>query len=334
MDKAQVPSVAACRSLTNCDGGSYCRKFVRKRPYLSQQLLVPLIVLCGWNTCKERIHLSPTTPCSFVCFMRLEYLQGENPSFCEEHGVFMWVVLGFFYDSHMLRSALNIISRPHGQFGRALMTSHTKLYSDDHIGENAEWTLSKADQLVSSILEKFTTEEKRSFFEIERCGKWIHEHGCKRVALQLPDTYLGLASFLSAEIERITSAKTFVLADTSYRSCCVDHIAAEHGNADSLIHFGDACLSDPSDKLPVLYIFGKLSVPHGDLESGLPKELDSTSDTRNVVVLVDTLFSDSTDQIVEECRRSLPEFNVTACSISQSAEFRKFGRTVPEALYG
>ncbi|PIS53904.1 diphthamide biosynthesis protein 2 [Candidozyma auris] len=48
----------------------------------------------------------------------------------------------------------------------------------------------------------------------------------------------------------------WVLADTSYSSCCVDEVAAEHVKADLLIHFGDACLNAVS-KLPCAYVFGK-----------------------------------------------------------------------------
>ncbi len=46
-------------------------------------------------------------------------------------------------------------------------------------------------------------------------------------------------------------------------SCCVDEVAAQHNNADSVIHFGRSCLS-PTQRLPVLYIFGQqpLDVTH------------------------------------------------------------------------
>ena len=39
-----------------------------------------------------------------------------------------------------------------------------------------------------------------------------------------------------------------------FSSCCVDEVAAEHINGDSIIHFGHSCLSVMA-KLPVLYIF-------------------------------------------------------------------------------
>ncbi|KAI5808508.1 putative diphthamide synthesis protein-domain-containing protein [Peziza echinospora] len=48
--------------------------------------------------------------------------------------------------------------------------------------------------------------------------------------------------------------KVFILADTSYGACCVDEIAAEHVDADVVVHYGKACLS-PTSRLPVIHIF-------------------------------------------------------------------------------
>lgn len=78
---------------------------------------------------------------------------------------------------------------------------------------------------------------------------------------------------LKSHCEKI---KVFLLADTSYGSCCVDEvkksfnlaklylfgflhfqIAASHVDADSLIHFGVACKSKIS-RLPVHYVFPEL----------------------------------------------------------------------------
>lgn len=37
--------------------------------------------------------------------------------------------------------------------------------------------------------------------------------------------------------------RIFVLADTTYGSCCVDEVAAAHVDAQCVVHFGRACLS-------------------------------------------------------------------------------------------
>jgi diphthamide biosynthesis protein 2 len=45
-----------------------------------------------------------------------------------------------------------------------------------------------------------------------------------------------------------------ILADTSYGSCCVDEIAAEHVEAEVVVHYGRSCLS-PTARLHVIYVF-------------------------------------------------------------------------------
>lgn len=57
--------------------------------------------------------------------------------------------------------------------------------------------------------------------------------------------------------------KFYVLADTSYGSCCVDEIAAEHVNAQIIIHYGPSCLS-PTSRLPVIFVY---TSPPVDIDS-------------------------------------------------------------------
>lgn len=54
-------------------------------------------------------------------------------------------------------------------------------------------------------------------------------------------------------IEKTIGQKVYILGDTTCGSCCVDEIAAQHINADGIIHFGHACLN-PTVRLPVLHI--------------------------------------------------------------------------------
>lgn len=37
--------------------------------------------------------------------------------------------------------------------------------------------------------------------------------------------------------------RLFVMADTTYGSCCVDEVGASHIDADCVIHYGHTCLS-------------------------------------------------------------------------------------------
>lgn len=48
--------------------------------------------------------------------------------------------------------------------------------------------------------------------------------------------------------------KLTILGDTSYGACCVDEVAAEHVDADVVVHYGRSCLS-PTARLPVIYVY-------------------------------------------------------------------------------
>ncbi|KAI9485458.1 MAG: diphthamide biosynthesis protein 2, partial [Benjaminiella poitrasii] len=100
-------------------------------------------------------------------------------------------------------------------------------------------------------------------YEIDRTVQRILEGGFKRIALQFPDEYLADAASVAETLRERTQQQIFVLADTSYGSCCVDEVAAEHVSADLIIHYGRSCLS-PSSRSPVLYVFGQqpLDIPH------------------------------------------------------------------------
>jgi len=77
------------------------------------------------------------------------------------------------------------------------------------------------------------------------------------VALQFPDELITYSFRVMKLIEeKFPNVKLYVLGDTSYGSCCVDEIAAEHINADCIIHFGRSCLSI-TKRLPVHFVFGK-----------------------------------------------------------------------------
>ncbi|KAK5152050.1 Diphthamide biosynthesis protein 2 [Recurvomyces mirabilis] len=57
-----------------------------------------------------------------------------------------------------------------------------------------------------------------------------------------------------AESTASNEEKLTILADTSYGACCVDEVAAEHVDADVLVHYGRSCLS-PTARLPVIYVY-------------------------------------------------------------------------------
>ncbi|EMR09358.1 diphthamide biosynthesis protein 2 [Pneumocystis murina B123] len=95
-------------------------------------------------------------------------------------------------------------------------------------------------------------------YEISNTKKFIEEGCFQRVALQFPDELLKDATNVFQRLSIETKASFFILGGTSYGSCCVDEIEAQHVNADCIIHYGHACLSITT-RLPVKYVFDKPS---------------------------------------------------------------------------
>ncbi|KAJ3343136.1 Diphthamide biosynthesis protein 2 [Gonapodya sp. JEL0774] len=100
--------------------------------------------------------------------------------------------------------------------------------------------------------------EFAQFFELNRTINTIKFSNFSKIALQFPDELLLHASLVvqSLKAQSPSHVEFFVLADSTYGSCCVDEVAAQHVNADLIVHYGRACLSLPA-ATPVLFVFGK-----------------------------------------------------------------------------
>ena len=148
-------------------------------------------------------------------------------------------------------------------------------------------------------------------YEIQKTLQDIKVHNWRRIALQFPDdmlpdsarVYQLLARGLKqrpneAKQRRMPGGfdeadqaleeqgnelvKLTILADTSYGSCCVDEIAAEHVDADAVIHYGRACLS-PTARLPVVHVFTKQNLDQDDVVACF-KERFSERDSKVILV--------------------------------------------------
>ena len=121
-------------------------------------------------------------------------------------------------------------------------------------------------------------------YEVRRTVSEIRKAQYKRIALQFPDGMIrdaprvfnalrhDLYSSSKPNIESLATdedalssqePRLYILGDTSYGACCVDEIAAEHVDADVVVHYGRACLS-PTARLPVIYVFTVQPLPNID----------------------------------------------------------------------
>ncbi|KAK9323466.1 putative diphthamide synthesis protein-domain-containing protein [Lipomyces orientalis] len=146
-------------------------------------------------------------------------------------------------------------------------------------------------------------EEVTSQYHLGDLVQEIKEKEYKRIALQFPDGLLPhstvVASALTEELKKNgieDHVLVFVLGDTSYSECCVDEIAAQHVNADVVVHIGVACLN-PVVHSPVIYLFGQ-----GKLNLDLCVQIfkEKIPDTSShVIIVAETPYQVYVDQLKE-----------------------------------
>ncbi|KAI4128077.1 MAG: hypothetical protein LQ347_004324 [Umbilicaria vellea] len=215
-----------------------------------------------------------------------------------------------------------------------------------------------------SILQR-SDEEIYLTYEIKRTVAEVREGKWRRIALQFPDEMLpdaprvyealqkGLQE-ISVEKDRIVGAldgsladghadghadmgitpvapseeKLFILADTSYGSCCVDEIAAEHVDADVVVHYGRACLS-PTARLPVVHVFTSQPLEMGPLLHAFEDTYPDKA--KRVILMADVTYSCHVP-LVFEALKERGYCNVYATRIVHNPSSPLPNRTVPNSV--
>ncbi|THH05897.1 hypothetical protein EW145_g4460 [Phellinidium pouzarii] len=149
-----------------------------------------------------------------------------------------------------------------------------------------------------------------TYYEIDRTVRLIEEGNYKRIALQFPDELLhdSVPVYQALQPRLGPERDAYVLADTSYGSCCVDEVAASHVEADALVHYGHACLSQTS-RLPVIYVFGRKEL---DIDSCVEKiaayvmlKADESTHFNALELKHDVAFTHISNDIVSRLRLAL-----------------------------
>lgn len=184
-------------------------------------------------------------------------------------------------------------------------------------------------QSLTPRSQRLSDEQLRNVYEIERTAKEIASGPWSRVALQFPDSMLHdsprvfelLESTLSSIPRKIirsfeevvqgldiakqnakprnSRTRLSILADTSYGACCVDEIAAEHVDAEVVVHYGRSCLS-PTARLPVIYVFTKHELALDPVVTSF-EDVFQQHDTK-IVLMADVTYSDHLENLAEILR--------------------------------
>ncbi|CAN6905364.1 unnamed protein product [Brassica oleracea] len=155
--------------------------------------------------------------------------------------------------------------------------------------------------------------EFESRYEINRTVEFIISKNFTRIALQFPDELLKestkVVRALKSKLKETNSendreVRFFVMADTTYGSCCVDEVGALHIDSQCVVHYGQTCLS-PTSVLPAFFVFGKASI---NVSSCVKHLLDYMSKSdKPVMILYGLEYAHVIPSIQEELRLSKPE---------------------------
>lgn len=227
--------------------------------------------------------------------------------------------------------------------------------------------LEATDPVTSHDPQRTLSDDELSItYDIQRTLKEIRDGRYKRIALQFPDDMLpdaprvfqllsrGLTpqaasngtsnhtnngsseegnlaqsvSALQVEDSGDQTPKLYILADTSYGACCVDEVAAEHVNADVVVHYGRACLS-PTARLPVIYIFTHKSLP---IEPAVRAFKSTYPDLSTKVILAaDVAYADHIPKVHSRLQEE-GYTNLFATEILHNPSSVVPNRTVPDSV--
>ncbi|KAL1297843.1 hypothetical protein AAFC00_006370 [Neodothiora populina] len=119
-----------------------------------------------------------------------------------------------------------------------------------------------------------------------------------------------------------------ILADTSYGACCVDELAAEHTDADVVVHYGRTCLS-PTARLPVIYVFTSRPLEIEPVVQSFKSTFPDTSS--KVVLMADIPYASHVESVHSELRNA-GYTDVFATSILHDPSSPLPNRSVPHEV--
>ncbi|KAI0710920.1 diphthamide biosynthesis protein [Earliella scabrosa] len=195
--------------------------------------------------------------------------------------------------------------------------------------ENTAFSSSGAEAISRTIdIEEIPTDlppdEFDDTYDLARTAEEIERGDFKRIALQFPDELLphSVPIFRSLKSRLSEGRELYVLADTSYGSCCVDEVAAQHVDADALVHYGHACMSQTS-RLPVIYVFGKKPI---DVDHCVDQFIDAVTKQSNltektiITLKHDVGYAHQADAIIARLKSQLqPPTTVLSSPVPQMA---------------
>ncbi|PGH17852.1 diphthamide biosynthesis protein 2 [Polytolypa hystricis UAMH7299] len=130
-------------------------------------------------------------------------------------------------------------------------------------------------------------------------------------------------------VDEVRAPRLYILGDTSYGTCCVDEVAAEHVNADVVVHYGRACLS-PTARLPVIHIFTHMPLDSDPTIAAFKETYPDREE--KVVIAADVTFSDHVQTITSRLVEEEGYTNLFATEVVHDPSSPIPNRTIPDSV--
>jgi diphthamide biosynthesis protein 2 len=194
-------------------------------------------------------------------------------------------------------------------------------------------TIVPLSDLTISSSSKASGVDVEKLYDIRWIAAQLRKYNFRRIALQFPDELLCDASKVYWALEDTlkqdraeggdeAAPKIYVLADTSYGNCCVDEVAAEHVDADVVVHFGHACLSLTS-RLPALYVFHRLPVDVKRCCDAFVEALGQQHEEKVLLLMYDVGYDHAAEDIYEGLQTRLGR-PVRLCRMEKGVNWTRF----------
>ncbi|KAJ8469937.1 hypothetical protein ONZ51_g8656 [Trametes cubensis] len=161
---------------------------------------------------------------------------------------------------------------------------------------SGEEAITRTIELHEEVPTNLSPEELEDTFDIERTVKEIEKGDYKRVALQFPDELLphSVPIFKALKAKIADGRELYVLADTSYGSCCVDEVAAQHVDADALVHYAHV----------------RIQGHHDFRFAGTLAALEDPSRYKTVVLKYDVAYAHKIGDVIAELKKRIPAITI------------------------
>jgi diphthamide biosynthesis protein 2 len=195
-----------------------------------------------------------------------------------------------------------------------------------------------ADDIASVVASSKPLDDEQLYvqYELRRTVEEIRAAKHQRVALQFPDDMLVDAPRVYERLrDDLNKADPegdvtlCILGDTSYGACCVDEVAAEHVEADAVVHYGRSCLS-PTARLPVIYVFTSRPL---DIDTAVASFVETYKDSaEKICLLADIPYTHHLEPLARRLRDDEGYVNLFVPEIIPDPSSLLPNRTVPDEV--